>query len=136
MHQSHSEGLGLSLAIYLAALCGAFTLVAWPIYYANSPTVIENVGVQASGSPLAKPLYADHTGEPFPLTLLKKQEIVDAQSRAALESFAKANEAPQRRAATASARPQHTREQAASNEYASERPQQKQRSFFPFFSLF
>ncbi len=137
MNSTSSQGLGLSLAIYLAVLFGGLTLVVWPIYYANSPTVIENTAQPMQSSPLAKPLYADRRGEAFPLALLKKPDIVDAQSLAALNSYAKASAAQPRRAAatTGSAHPQH--EQTASTEYAAERqrPQQR-RSFFPFFSLF
>ena len=138
MNSTSSQGLGLSLAVYLAALFGGLTLVVWPIYYANSPTVIENTAQPMQGSPLAKPLYADRRGEAFPLALLKKPDIVDAQSLAALNSYAKAPAALQPRRAAASTgavRPQH--EQTASTEYAAERqrPQQR-RSFFPFFSLF
>lgn len=137
MNSTSSQGLGLSLAIYLTALFGGLTLVVWPIYYANSPTVIENVAVPTQISPLSKPLYADHRGEAFPLALLKKPDIVDAQSLAALNSYAKAPAAQPRRAATATTGAVHQpREHTASSDYASEQRPQQRRSFFPFFSLF
>jgi hypothetical protein len=137
MNSTSTEGLGLSLAIYLAVLFGGLTLVVWPIYYANSPTVIENTAQPMQGSPLAKPLYADHRGEAFPLALLKKPDIVDAQSLAALNSYAKAPAAQPRRAAATTVTARQPREHTASSDYASEqRPQQQRRSFFPFFSLF
>lgn len=136
MNSADSEGLGISLAIYLAALAGGLAIFVLPVYYANSPTVIENTGVQVRSVPLGQPLFADRSHDPIPVARLQKPEIVDPATLAALKAYAKAT-APQqaRRSTTADAPAHRAREEGGSREVAAEH-RAPRRGFFPFFGLF
>lgn len=127
MNNSSAEGLGISVLVYMAAMIGGLMLVALPVYYANTPTVIENVTPAQFSGTLTSPRYEDRTPGTFPLVMLKQEQLVDPKVVAELNADVKQT-APQPAAGrTAHDVTQDRRERVAS------RP-----SFNPFglFSLF
>src|SRR5665213_492337 len=85
MNPSDSEGLGLSVLIYMAAILGGLALIAGPVYLVNRPQVYENprlptIGPLSSGSARV------------PLALLKHEPIVDPKIVAALNAKTKKTE--------------------------------------------
>ena len=124
MDSSDSEGLGLSLLAYMAAIIGALALFALPVYWAAQPTVIDNPPL-ARGSVNGLVIsYRDPTA--VPLALLKKQTIAEPAIVAALNAkVAKSAQNASRRIAQ---RPKAT-------SLAEVQPERQRQPFFPF-SLF
>ena len=120
----NDQGMGLSLAVYAAAMLGGLALFILPVLWATGTTVYENPGVKAAGLP-GGPVYASHRGQ-FPLAILKHQQIVD--QTALNELNAKSGQktpAPHRVARAAH------RSYAQASEDDGQRP--ARRSFFPWF---
>src|SRR5665647_2490236 len=77
MDTSDSEGLGLSLAIYVAAIACVFVLIAVPVYWANGPTVYDNPPLARSGPLMNGPIVGRQVSSAVPLVMLKRQASVD-----------------------------------------------------------
>jgi hypothetical protein len=81
MTRSESEGLGLSLLIYAAAIAGVLTAVALPVYIVNAPRVYDN--------PLLNgPIIGERVSNRVPLAHLQRKTIVDPAVVAALNAKA------------------------------------------------
>ena len=90
MHASDSEGLGLSVLVYLGAILGALSLFAVPAYYLTRAEVHQNP-VIAQSDPLMKgPIFGDRVVGSFPLATLQRQSLVDAETLAILTPKSKA----------------------------------------------
>lgn len=101
MNASESEGLGLSVLIYMGAILGALALLALPVYLANRPQVYDNPTLPplAQTDPLLNgPIVGKRVSTRVPLALLKRETIVDPKLVAALN--ARAEKAPVRHVAT------------------------------------
>jgi len=121
-----SEGLGLSLLIYMAAIIGALAVFALPLYWLVQPTVLENLPL-ARGD-LNGPVIGYRGPTSFPLALLHKPTIVDPAVVAALNANA-AKSSPTKHASHRIAqRPRTT-------SMAEVQPERQRRPFF-LFSLF
>jgi len=127
MDTSDTEGLGFSLAIYVAAIACVFVLIAVPVYWANGPTVYDNPPLARSGPLMNGPIVGRQISSAVPLVMLKRQTIVDPAILAGLNAKAEK-----------SAKPRHTTKVAprsSGTPVADLQPDRTRRSFFPF-SLF
>ena len=103
MEGTNSEGLGLSVLLYLGAIFGAFMLLAFPIYWALQPQVYDNPKLAQSNPLLNGPIVGERAAGGFPLAVLQRQIIADAETTALLNPRKKkADPAP--RTATRTAR--------------------------------
>jgi hypothetical protein len=103
MDGSESEGLGLSVLLYLGALLGAVVLLAAPIYWAIQPQVYENPKFVQSNPLLNGPIVGKRMAGGFPIAMLQPQIIADAETKALLKARAKKTE-PAPRPVTRTAR--------------------------------
>lgn len=85
MHASDSEGLGLSVLVYLGAVFGALALLAVPAYYATRAEVHANPPLAQSDPLLKGPIIGDRIAGSFPLAVLQRQSLVDAETTAFLK---------------------------------------------------
>lgn len=95
MNSQETEGLGLSLVIYMAAILGGLALIATPIYFANSPKVYDNPPLVRADPLLNGPVIGQRVTARTPLAVLKHQTFVDPNFVAALN--AKMKQPEQRR---------------------------------------
>jgi hypothetical protein len=126
MDSSDSEGLGLSLLVYMAAITSALALFALPVYLAAQPTVFANpplVRGNLNGPVIG---YRGPTG--VSLALLKKQTIVDPAMIAALN--AKVAKSAQTKKAS-----HRTAQRSKATSLAELQTERQRRPFF-LFSLF
>lgn len=126
-YSSDTEGLGLSLAVYVAAIVGVFAVIMMPIYLANRPVVFENPPL-AAANPLMNGPIVGYRATTIPVALLKKEPIVDPATLAALNAKSKKQASPNRPTQRVAARP-------AGTPVAELQPERQRRPFF-LFSLF
>ena len=88
MNSTESEGLGLSLLIYAAAIAGGLALIATPVYLANSSQVYDNPPVARANPLLNGPIVGARAAERTPLAVLKHRILVDPKIVASLNSKA------------------------------------------------
>jgi hypothetical protein len=120
-----SEGLGLSVLLYLGAIFGAFVLFAVPVYWAVQPQVYENPKFVQASPLLNGPIVGDRVAGRFPLAVLQPQILADAETKALLASRTRrAQPAPRPVARTA------RRETATA--VAELRTEPTRRAIFPF----
>src|SRR5664279_5021006 len=129
MDTSDSEGLGLSLAIYLAAIACVFVLIAVPVYWANGPTVYDNPPLARSGPLMNGPIVGRQVSSAVPLVMLKRQAIVDPAMLAGLNAKAEKQAAKPRHA------PHKVAARSNGTPVADLQTDRRRGSFFPF-SLF
>jgi hypothetical protein len=77
MMRSESEGLGLSLLLYAAAIAGVLTAVALPVYIANAPRVYDNPPLANADPLLNGPIIGKRVSTRVPLARLHHKTIVD-----------------------------------------------------------
>ncbi|HEY5380533.1 MAG TPA: hypothetical protein VIJ78_13495 [Pseudolabrys sp.] len=92
MNPSDSEGLGLSVLIYMAAILGGLALIAGPVYLVNRPQVYENPRLARADPLLNGPIVGKRVSTRVPLALLKHEPIVDPKIVAALNAKTKKTE--------------------------------------------
>lgn len=129
MDTSDSEGLGFSVAIYIAAVACVFVLIAVPVYWANGPTVYDNPPLARSGPLMNGPVVGRQVSSAVPLIMLKREAIVDPAILAGLNAKAEKQTAKPRHA------PNKGAPRATGTPVADLQPDRPRRSFFPF-SLF
>lgn len=86
MTRSESEGLGLSLLIYVAAIVGVLATVALPVYIANAPRVYDNPPLANADPLLNGPIIGKRVSTRVPLARLHRRIIVDPAVVAALNA--------------------------------------------------
>lgn len=86
MTQSESEGLGVSVVIYMTAILGGLAVAVLPVYLANRPQVYDNPPVTHADPLLNGPIIGEHVSTRVPLALLKRETIVDPAMVAALNA--------------------------------------------------
>lgn len=130
MDASESEGLGVSVAIYLAAIVGTLVLVATPVYLANAPKAYENPPLARANPLLNGPIIGNRASSGLPVALLKREDIVDPATLAVLNAKAK-------KAATASTRhtTHRTAQRSGGTPVADLQPERRRSAFF-LFNLF
>jgi hypothetical protein len=89
MNTSDSEGLGLSVLVYLGAIFGALALLALPAYYLTRAEVHENPSLAQSDPLLNAPIIGDRAAGRFPLAALQRQNLADAETARFLTPKAK-----------------------------------------------
>ena len=99
MDASESEGLGLSLLLYVAAIAGTLALVAAPVYFASRPQVYDNPPLARADPLLNGPIIGAREATRAPLAVLKRRTIVDPKFVATLNAKIKQPERDRRRAA-------------------------------------
>lgn len=70
MESPESEGLGLSLLVYMAAITGTLAVLAVPAYFATRPQVYENPPL-AHSDLLSGPIVGNRVATRFPLARLE-----------------------------------------------------------------
>ena len=98
MNSSETDGLGLSVLIYMSAILGGLALFAVPAYVATRPQVYANPPLARANPLLNGPVIGERDLAPAPLAILKHRIIVDPKIVAALN--AKIKQPEQRRAAS------------------------------------
>ena len=96
MDETESEGLGLSVLLYLGAIFGAFALLAVPVYWAVQPQVYDNPKLAQSSPLLNGPIVGERLASRFPIAVLQPQIIADAETKALLNAKTKKAEPPPR----------------------------------------
>ncbi len=99
MDASESEGLGLSVLVYVGAIFGALALLAAPVYYATRGEVQENPALARSDPLLKGSIISDRGANRFPLAKLQRQSLIDAETTAFLKPKPK-RAAPAKRVAS------------------------------------
>lgn len=94
MDGSDTEGLGLSVLVYLGAILGALALLAAPVYWALQPTVYANPPLAQADPLLNSPIIGQRIASRVPLAALKRQSLVDAETTAFLKPKKKPERAP------------------------------------------
>lgn len=126
MNSTDSEGLGLSVLVYLGAVLGTLTLFAVPAYYATRAEVHPNPPLAQADPLLNGPIIGDRLAGRFPLARLQRQTLVDAETLAVLTPKKTKKPEPVRTAA----RPVHRA--AAGTPVASLQDERSRPSIFPF----
>ncbi len=130
MDGSESEGLGLSVLLYLSVISGAFFLLAIPFYWAVQPQVYDNPKFAQSSPLLNGPIVGERRASGFPIAMLQPQIIADAETRALLKSRTdKAKPAPRPVTRTAVTR---TARHEARTSVAELRTERTRPAIFPF----
>ena len=80
MDTSDSEGLGLSLLVYLGAILGALAVLAVPVYVATKPQVYDNPPLAAANPLLNGPIVGERANGRAPVAVLQRQAIADAET--------------------------------------------------------
>lgn len=97
MNSTETEGLGLSVLIYMTAILGGLALIAVPIYLATQPQVYDNPPLARANPLLNGPVIGQRdTGAP-PLAMLKHSTIVDPKFVATLNAKINKINQPERR---------------------------------------
>ncbi|MFA6266011.1 MAG: hypothetical protein WC670_09905 [Pseudolabrys sp.] len=130
---SGRDGLGLSVAIYMAAITATLAVIAVPVYLAAAPRVYENPPIPPLDPLLNGPIVGGRVSTPMALARLKREVIVDPAEVAALDarSGARSKDAGPKRRLTA----QHTVHLERGTPVAALPPQRERPSSF-FFGLF
>lgn len=128
MESHDSEGLGVSILIYVAAVFGVLAVFVLPVYYATGPTVYDSPPLARSGPLQGGPAYTHRDSARHTLAVLKRETLIDPAVLAALNSKAKKTAQPRRSA------PQATK-RATRTDIAGLQAGQERTSIFPF-SLF
>jgi hypothetical protein len=89
MNSSESEGLGLSVLIYITAIFGGLAALSLPVYLAVKPTVFANPPLAQANPLLNGPVIGERDIGPAPLALLKHRTMVDPKLVAALNAKVK-----------------------------------------------
>lgn len=97
MNSSETDGLGLSVLIYVTAILGGLAVMALPVYMAVKPTVYDNPPLVRADPLLNGPVIGSREVARAPLAVLKHRTIVDPKVVAALN--AKIKQPESRRAA-------------------------------------
>ncbi len=122
MDSSVSEGLGVSILIYMGAILVPLMLLGLPLYFAIAPTVYENPPLVRSDTLLMNgPIVGRRVSTTTPLAFLKREILVDPATLAALKLNAK----PQRSSNKVARRPTGTT-------VAELQPERHRRPFFLF----
>lgn len=124
MNPSDSEGLGLSVLIYMAAIVGGLALIVGPVYLANKGQVYENPALVRADPLLNGPIIGERVSTRIPLALLKHESIIDPKVVAALNAKTKKTE-PHRATHQVAARSRGT-------PVAELQPEPRRQSFFLF----
>ena len=125
MNSSESEGLGLSLLVYMAAIFGILAVVALPVYLANKAEVYDNPPLVRADPLLNGPIIGNRVNERVPLARLKREAIVDPALVRALNADAEKAE-PVRQSVSRTAR------RADRTPVADLQDEPKRRTFFLF----
>jgi hypothetical protein len=96
MTSADSEGLGLSVLAYLGAIFGALALLGMPVYYATRGEIHENPPLAQSDPLLNGPLTTDRASGRFPLAMLQKQVLAEAETAKVLTPKSKKAEHAER----------------------------------------
>jgi hypothetical protein len=75
MNTSDSEGLGLSVLVYLGAVLSALALLAVPAYYATRAEIHQNPVLAQSDPLLNGTVITDRLASRFPLEMLQRQNL-------------------------------------------------------------
>jgi hypothetical protein len=94
MNSSETEGLGLSVLIYMTAIIGGLALIGLPFYLATKPQVYDNPQLARANPLLNGPVIGQRDTAVPPLAVRKHSNIVDPKFVATLN--AKINQ-PERR---------------------------------------
>lgn len=86
MNLDETEGLGLSVLIYVAAIFGGLAVLGLPIYLALKPTVYDNPPLAQADPLLNGPVIGARQVARAPLAMLKHRVIVDPEVVAALNA--------------------------------------------------
>lgn len=129
MEPSGHDGLGLSLAIYMAAIVATMGVLAVPVYMAIGPQVYENPRPEPLDPLLNGPIVGQRVSTAIPLAFQKQQNLVDPKVLAELN--AKTRPAPPPRHQVAHV-PAQRRPAAA----MAEAREPRERSGFSLFNLF
>lgn len=129
MEVSGRDGLGLSVAIYMAAILGAMGVLAVPVYMAVAPKVYANPPVEPLDPLLNGPIVGKRVSTPVPLAFLKHPQIVDPKVVAELN--ANIQQARPARHEVAQRPARHDR-----GATVAELPERPERSGFFLFNLF
>lgn len=89
MNSSDSDGLGLSLLIYMAAILGGLAVIAVVVYRANEPQVYEIPPLARADPLLEGPVIGDRVATQPALAVLKHRVLVDPKIVAALNAQVK-----------------------------------------------
>jgi hypothetical protein len=105
---NRSDGLGLSVSFYLAALLCGLMLFALPVYFMNSGTTLANPGVAAYDPPPGATLIRRADPNAEKLAVLRHQDIVTPAQIAAVNARGGVAEKPHR-TVTRTAQREHER---------------------------
>ena len=108
MTSSQSDGLGFSLAVYLAAILGALAVIALPVYFATRTQVYPNPPLARADPLLNGPVVGERVPTSRPVAMLKKRTIVDPATLAALNAKAEKAAPARQPARRAASRPNRT----------------------------
>ena len=128
MENSDSEGLGLSLFVYMAAILGTVAILAIPVYFVTKPDVYANPAL-AQSDPLRGPIVGAQLDAPFPLARLERAKLAEPTTTAGLSARVKKAE-PEHRVTHRVAR----RPAVVGTPVAELQPERKRPAFF--FGLF
>ena len=133
MNASESEGLGLSLLVYLGAILGALAVLAVPVYVAIKPQVYDNPPLAASNPLLNGPIVGERVTGRAPVASLQRQAIADAETAKWLTARNRTAEPAPRAAQRVAQRPALAHDEPAAAELQAKR--RTRIAVFPF-SLF
>lgn len=133
MDTSDSEGLGLSLLVYMGAILGVFAVLAVPVYVATKPQVYDNPPLASANPLLNGPILGDRQVGRMPVASLQRQAISDAESAKWLTARNRKVEPAPRAAQRVAQRPNATGDEPAPAELQTRR--RTRIAVFPF-SLF
>ena len=129
MEISGRDGLGLSVAIYMAAILGTMAVLAVPVSMAVGPQVYANPPLDPPDPLLNGPIVGKRVTSPVPVALLKKPVLADPAVVAELNARTRQAKPARQDVAHQPAR----REKAAT---VAELPARHERSGFFLFNLF
>jgi hypothetical protein len=89
MTSSETDGLGASVAIYLAAILGVLALLALPVYLATRPQVYDIPPLAHADPLLEGPIIGERMPTTPALAVLQNKPIVDPKVVAALNAKVK-----------------------------------------------
>ena len=133
MNTSDSDGLGLSLLVYMGAILGAFAVLAAPVYIATKPQVYENPQLARANPLLNGPIVGVRQAGRMPVASLQRQAISDAESAKWLTARNRKVEPAPRAAQRVAQRPSAASEEPVPTELQTRR--RTRIAIFPF-SLF
>jgi hypothetical protein len=97
MNSIESEGLGLSVLIYMTAILGGLALIGLPFYLATQPQVYDNPPLTRANPLLNGPVIGQRDTAVPPLAVLKHRTIVDPKFVATLNAKINKINQPERR---------------------------------------